>query len=302
MEMPMTIAAPHETADVTVVVMTRNRWPDLQVSLPHHRTGVILVDNGSCDHTPSNVREAFPQMEVLEVGRNVGAVARNLGVARARTPYVAFADDDSWWAPGALAKAATVMDAHPRLGLLAARVLVGPRQRPDSICRVMDESPLLREADLPGPSILGFLACGAVVRREAFLAAGGFDEVVFFGGEEERLALDLAVAGWGLAYVEDVVAHHHPSKARDPAAREARALRNRLLTAVMRRPWPVVGATMWAALSDGPDGRRALLRALRVLPSALAGRRPLPPQWERARRLLDSQELASRSAAVRAHG
>ena len=47
------------------------------------------------------------------------------------------------------------------------------------------------EPDLPGRSVLGFLACGAVVRRSAFVQAGGFDPVVHFGGEEERLALDL---------------------------------------------------------------------------------------------------------------
>ena len=37
--------------------------------------------------------------------------------------------------------------------------------------------------DLPGPRILGFVAYAAVVRRDAFLAAGGFDRVVFFAGE-----------------------------------------------------------------------------------------------------------------------
>ena len=66
--------------------------------------------------------------------------------------------------------------------------------------------------------MLGFLACGAVVRREAYLAAGGFDDVVFFMGEEERLALDLATLGWGLAYVDEVVAHHHPSPTRDSSS------------------------------------------------------------------------------------
>ncbi len=48
------------------------------------------------------------------------------------TPYVAFADDDSWCEPGALAAAARRFDADPRLGLLAARILVGarPARRP----------------------------------------------------------------------------------------------------------------------------------------------------------------------------
>jgi GT2 family glycosyltransferase len=234
------------------------------------------------------VRESFPDVRVIGLDRNFGAVARNLGVEQADTPYVAFADDDSWWPPASLERAADLLDARPRLGLVAARVLVGPEERLDPTCAEMAVSPLDRPPDLPGPAVLGFVACGAVVRRRAFLEAGGFDPVVHFPGEEERLALDLAAADWDLAYVEDVVAHHHPSQTRGPTLRR-RALerRNVLLTAVMRRPWATVGATLRDQLRAGPAGRRGALGALPRLPAALARRRPLPPSVEAARRLLD---------------
>ncbi len=276
------------TPRITVVVMTRDRWPDLQRSLPRHEAPVILVDNGSSDGTPGLVRRQFPGVEVVELAENRGSTARNIGVERARTPYVAFADDDSWWAPGALERAVEVLDAHPRLAVLAGRMLVGPQERPDPVCALMADSPLGTEADLPGPSVLGFLACGAVVRREAYLAAGGFDEVVFFMGEEERLALDLAALGWGLAYDDRVVAHHHPSPARDSVERQARAARNRLLTLLMRRPWTVVLAALAQDLRAGRAGRMAVRQALVRLPAALRRRRRLPPHVEAARRLLDA--------------
>ncbi|WP_435769510.1 glycosyltransferase family 2 protein [Nocardioides sp. SYSU DS0651] len=277
-----------ETDEVTIVVMTRDRWPDLEKSLPRHRAPVILVDNGSRDGTPERVRERFPHVTVVELGDNRGAVARNIGVQRARTPYVAFADDDSWWAPGSLRKAAELFETHPRLGVVAGRMLIGPEEREDGICAEMAESPLGRDEDLPGPSVLGFLACGAVVRREAFLEAGGFDDVVFFMGEEERLALDLAAAGWGQAYAEDVVAHHHPSPVRDSVDRRARAARNRLLTALLRRPWPVVTRTAYALATEGRGGQRGIARALPAVPRALRARRPLPAAIESSRRLLDA--------------
>jgi GT2 family glycosyltransferase len=272
---------------VTVVVASMNRLRALARSLPLHPRPVILVDNGSTDGTAAFVRRHFPDVHVVEPGVNLGAPGRNVGVRLAGTPYVAFADDDSWWAPGALERAADVLDAHPRLAVLAARVLVGPEERLDPVSEQMRGSPLGAEPDLPGPSALGFLACGAVVRREAYLEAGGFDDVIFFFGEEERLAVDLAARGWGLAYVDDVVAHHHPSRPRDPRGRKALATRNAVLTAVLRRPWRVVARRSLDALRGGPAGWAGLRTAVPRLPRALAERRKLPAAVERARRRLE---------------
>jgi len=109
---------PIETDEVTVVVATRNRLERLAETVPHHRAPVVVVDNAS-DHIAD-----VPGVDLVRLGTNRGAAARNVGVRRARTPYVAFADDDSYWTPGALARAAELMRAHPRAGLLAARVLV----------------------------------------------------------------------------------------------------------------------------------------------------------------------------------
>ncbi|MBA3294349.1 MAG: glycosyltransferase, partial [Geodermatophilaceae bacterium] len=222
--------------DVTVVVVTRNRRHELLQSLPRHEAPVLLVDNGSQDGTAAAVRRALPTVRVIELPGNVGGYARTIGARLATTPYIAFADDDSWWAPGALRRAVDYFDAHPRMGLLAARILVGPEDQLDPICKSMRDSALGWDPDLPGPSLLGFLACAAMVRREAFHAVGGFDQVVRFPGEEERVALDLAAAGWGLVYVDDIVVHHHPSSNREGSAqRRVSIVRSRLLTAVLRR-------------------------------------------------------------------
>ena len=93
--------APVETDDVTVVVATRNRADRLRETFPHHRARTILVDNGSDAPPP-----VFPDVDLVALGENRGAAARNVGVERARTPFVAFADDDSYWTPGSLARAA----------------------------------------------------------------------------------------------------------------------------------------------------------------------------------------------------
>jgi len=126
------------------------------------------------------------------------------------------------------------------------------------------------------------------VRTEAFAAVGGFDPVVRFPGEEERVALDLAAAGWGLAYVDEVTVHHHPSPRRDdPARRQAAVWRSRVLTGLMRLPAADVVRLLAAAVRSD-RGRAGLRGALPDLPAALLRRRPIPPRVRAARRLLVS--------------
>jgi GT2 family glycosyltransferase len=151
-----------------------------------------VVDNASSDDTAEAVRRRYPEVEMIPLNENLGAAGRNVGAQAVDTPYVAFSDDDSWWAPGALSRAADLFDAHPRLGLLAAHILVGSEEREDSTCAEMAASPLPAEPDLPGVPVLGFLGCAAVVRRSAYLEVGGFEPRLLIGDEEQLLAADLA--------------------------------------------------------------------------------------------------------------
>jgi GT2 family glycosyltransferase len=282
-------------ARVSVVLLTRNRRRSVLRSLGElaalpEQPPVVLVDNGSSDGTADAVAAQFPGVHVLALPENLGAPARTLGVQATTTPYVAFADDDSWWEPGALERAADVLDAHPRLGLLAARILVGAQQRLDPVCRAMAASPLPREPDDPGPPVLGFVACGAVVRREAYLAAGGFSPVTFFFGEETVLAQDLMAAGWRLAYVDAVVARHDPGVSGPRPDRDRLAVRNELLSTWMRRPAGTAVTRTVRVVAGRRDAAAlgGLLDALRRGPQALVQRTVLPAHVERQVRLLES--------------
>lgn len=278
------------------MIATRNRADELLMTLARLSRStadapIVVVDNASTDGTTERVRRDYPAVTVLRADRNLGAAARNLGAHRADTPYIAFNDDDSWWSEGSLAAAETVFDRYPRLGLLAARTLVGCQERPDPLNLLLRNSPLGRSPDLPGPSVLGFLACSAVVRRDAFLHVGGFSPLLFFAGEEQLLALDLAAAGWALCYLDELVVHHHPSPSRVPAVRRRRRqLRNRLLTAWMRRSVGT-GLTATAALARDalrdPAAALALLEALARARSALRTRRALPEAVEQQVRILE---------------
>ena len=281
-------------APVAVVIATRNRGTELLGTLARlralpERPPIVVVDNGSTDGTCELVRARHPGVRVVGLRRNWGGAARTVGARLVDSPYVAFSDDDSWWAPGALTRAVELLDRHPRLAVLAARVLVGPDQRLDPACDLMAHSPLPAAPDLPGPPVLGFVACGAVVRRAAFLEVGGFDVRLGVGGEEELLSVDLAARGWGLAYVEEVVAHHHPSPSRDPSGRRRVQVRNALWSAWLRRPLGGAArrtAHLAALAMHQPGAWAGVLLAMRGLPWVLRERRPVDRELEAALRSL----------------
>jgi GT2 family glycosyltransferase len=242
-----------------------------------------VVDNGSTDGTSEAVRARFPDVDLVSSTTNLGAVGRNVGVARLDTPYVAFCDDDTWWEPGSLARAADVLDAHPRLAVVTARIVVEPGGTEDPIVPELRNSPVRGAGWLPGPALGSFLAGASVVRREAFCAVGGFSARLWLGGEEELMAGDLAAAGWELCYLADLTVHHQASTARDPHRRRRDGIRNTLWTTWLRRPVRPAARRTLHLLATVPRDRvtaAGLLAAVRGLPWVLRERRVLPPHAE----------------------
>ena len=286
---------PH--SPVGVVIATRNRAASLAHTLERlcalpERPQIVVVDNDSADDTRARV-ERFPGVRLLRLTDNQGALARNIGARALAQPYVAFSDDDSWWAPGALAAAAESLDADPRIGLLAARTLVAPRHTPDPLNRQLAASPLGgadAPPELPGPRVLGFLGCAAVARREAFLAVGGYHPLLFFGAEETLLAYDLTTAGWLVCYAPQVTAVHQPADGERPQRRTL-VWRNETLTSWLRRPAHIAlrdTVNLARAAPRDPAARQALRQLLPRMPAALRGRRPLPPAVEAEVRRLEA--------------
>ena len=286
---------------VAVVVITHNRCAELDRTLgkldelPEEPT-VVVVDNGSADGTAQMVRTRHPQVTLLTPGMNMGATGRNLGVATVDAPYVAFCDDDTWWEPGSLARAADLLDDHAQLAVLTAHILVEPGGRDDPICDELRRSPLHHPAGLPGYPLLSFLAGASILRRSAFEAAGGFSTRLWLGDEEKLLASDLATGGWSMAYVPELICHHHPSVARDPHLRRRHGIRNTLWFTWLRRPWrSALRRTAYLARTVPSDmvSLGGFLDALRGLPWVLGQRRVVPPEVERGYLLLEQMQQKS---------
>jgi GT2 family glycosyltransferase len=244
---------------ITVVVLTYNRREEVLrtvaqlLTLPE-RPDVIVADNGSTDGTADALAARFAQVRVVRCPANLGAAGRNAAAALATTDYIAFSDDDTEWQPGSLGYAVALLERWPRVAVLSARVVVGDARAPDPTCDEMRASPLDRR-DLPGPSLVGYMAGACVFRADVFRAVGGYEPRLFIGGEEELVALDVLEMGRAIVYCDQLTVLHRPAAQRDGSLRRRLLARNAALVAWLRLPWRDVAratlAACEAALTNG---------------------------------------------------
>lgn len=111
------------TPEVTIIIPTRNAagWLARAISSvgPLPSAEIIVVDDGSTDATAPMLAEFAlhdPRLRIL-AGPGVGAAAaRNLAIAAARAPLIAFLDADDRWRLGKLEAQLAFHRAHPEAG------------------------------------------------------------------------------------------------------------------------------------------------------------------------------------------
>jgi GT2 family glycosyltransferase len=85
---------------------------------------VIVSDNGSTDGSIEFIRANFPQVQVIENGRNLRfAKANNVGIRASTGQYVLILNPDTIIHEGALDQMVVFADAHSKSGAFGCRVL-----------------------------------------------------------------------------------------------------------------------------------------------------------------------------------
>jgi GT2 family glycosyltransferase len=191
---------------------------------------VVVIDNGSTDGSPEMVRQEHPAVRIEVNPNNPGfGAAANQAFALSTAPFLLLLNSDTQLRPGALDALEGYLTDHPAVGVLGPR-LVHPDGRLQSSCsrfpnpliplvkskrltRLIGRLPLIRERvldtwrhDRPRkvPWVVG---AALAIRREAFRAAGGFDESFRMYFEEPDLCRRMLMAGWEthFAPVTDIV-------------------------------------------------------------------------------------------------
>jgi GT2 family glycosyltransferase len=192
---------------------------------------LVHVDAGDGDSAKA-LRAAYPgSVVVIESKSTQGpGGGRNLLISKARNPYFASFDDDSWPVHGDyFMKATRLLDSLPSVAVVTATIHYGrkiPRDNNDSVRKVSS-----------------FEGCGHVGRCQSFREIPGYLPLRHaYGMEEADVALQLMDRGWeirkagSLRVYHDTELSHHSS----PAINAAQ-ITNTALRAYLRYPvryWP----------------------------------------------------------------
>ncbi len=210
------------TPSVTIIVLTCNGRRHLEVCLPsldaldYPDTAVMVADNGSTDGSAAWIRARHPRVRVVEMGANLGfAAAYNRAVQAAGTDYVVLLNDDTRVEPSWLTH---LVEAAERNGVAAAAstILDWEGSRIDFVGGMptfaghswqLDHGQPAGKVYAERPLLFG---CGAsvLIRRDAYLEAGGFDEDYFAYFEDVDLGWRLNLLGHATVFAPKAVTYH----------------------------------------------------------------------------------------------
>ena len=217
--------------DVSAVVVTYNAMPWLERCLESLRgLETVVVDHGSADGTLELLERRFPEATVLRRENRGYGAGLNAGAAVASGRYLLLLNSDAWAEQGSVERLVHFAETHPRAAV------IGPRSRHvdgsvqhtvrgfPTLWRLSTEYFFLRKLAPRSRALNAFYAAGfahdearqadwvmgyaLLVRREAFEAAGGFDEDFFMFSEETDLCRRLWDAGWEVWFTPDAEFTH----------------------------------------------------------------------------------------------
>lgn len=230
--------------DVSIIIVnwnTKELLLDCLSSVTHttadSRIETIVVDNGSHDGSPQEVRKQFPQVTLIQNAENRGfARANNQALARVAGRYALFLNSDAQLTEEALTNLVTFMDTTPGAGIAACQYLNqdGSKQNsfdnfPTLATELLNKTALKtlfpekypsKKREYANPlevdSVIG--AC-MIVRAEAIKQVGTLDEDYFFFIEETDWCFRMKQAGWKIYHLPHIKIYHlqGQSKEKNPS-------------------------------------------------------------------------------------
>lgn len=285
--------------DASVVISTYNRREEVAraVRSALAQTAdveVLVYDDASTDGTADALEAEFGDSIVFvhSAKRRGSLVHRTAAAHQARGSVLISLDDDSELPSRRTVAQALAEFDHPRIAAVTIPFRE-PKRSPGVIQRSLEP-----ERRLIVPAYLG---CAAAIRRDVFVAAGGYRAELFHSGEEIDFCARILRRGLVVRLGSADPAIHHASPLRSRSFAAEWATRNQLLDAYWHAPnlARAVSAQLGVAVCRAVRRRepRGVARGVRsAWTAAREGpqmREPMPGELDRLRRSLwrDPREI-----------
>jgi GT2 family glycosyltransferase len=245
--MPMPRSSNGNAEKITVLIPNWNgmKWlGDCMKSLSEQdmqNFRTILIDNGSVDGSVAFVKESYPDVEIIELTRNIGfANAVNVGIEKTATPYVVLLNSDTHVYPDWLSKLLEAIEASSHeIAAINSQLLC--MDDPTRIDDAGDElswygAAMKRGHNEPAAQyqvqteVFSPCAAACLYRREFLIQTGGFDSSFFAYLEDVDLGLRGRLLGYRYLYTPNAKVLHKGHGAGLPDAVYVKMItRNRLL-------------------------------------------------------------------------
>jgi GT2 family glycosyltransferase len=230
--------------------------------MDYQRLSVLVVDNGSTDDSVSRISAAYPGVQLLQSGSNLGfAAGTNLGIRSALesgADYVWVLNNDTQPRPSSLRALVLRAESDPRLGAVGS---VLPYLDNESCIqawgggRVNIWTARVHHAQAPRDERwFQFLTAASVLlRREALETCGLFDEGFFLYWEDVDLSYRLRRRGWRLGIAPGSVVPHreHASTQRNFRLLDRYAVASGIRFMLKHSPVPCISIGLLLTLKIG---------------------------------------------------
>ena len=182
---------------------------------------VIVVDNGSSDDSVEYIKNEFPEVEIIQLDKNYGFTSGvNPGIKKAMlggAQFVALLNNDAQADKNWLASLVKTANNHPRVGIVASKIMRADREHLDSTGEVYTIWGLsfprgrneVDKGQYDNQQVIFGASGGASLYRVKMLEEIGlFDEDFFAYFEDVDISFRAQLAGWKVRYEPNAVVYH----------------------------------------------------------------------------------------------
>jgi GT2 family glycosyltransferase len=215
-----------ELSQAAVIVVNWNSGNDLEkclIALKNQTRPpeqIIVVDNASSDDSLLGIEEKFPNVELIRLDDNTGfSHGNNLGVQKVRDcEWIAFLNPDAFAVPDWLENLLHAAGQNPGVAFFGSHMLrhdvadeldgTGDVYHVSGLAWRRDHGLSVSLNERVTGEVFSACAAAAMIRKDVFLEAGGFDENFNSYFEDVDLGFRIRLLGHRCLYVADAVVAH----------------------------------------------------------------------------------------------